>query len=198
MMKNLIYIFIIAISTVFAGCSNDQTWPAGAAQYENTYYIGFQDWGKLDNAITFTVKKDSTLSIPVQFYSEQVKQYDVTVKYYASDSTYLTAKKVGIAPASIAQVGTDFNFVDDKGNVLTPDAKGAYLMVWPQAVKGVKNIYIKAIKSAARTGTYSFYLQFIDRKTNGDITITNRLNNAVDPYTVNAFTQNFVRKITIQ
>ena len=58
MMKNLIYIFLIALSTSFAGCSNDQTWPAGAAQYENTYYIGFQDWGKLDNAITFTVKKD--------------------------------------------------------------------------------------------------------------------------------------------
>ena len=198
MMKNLIYIFLIALSTSFAGCSNDQTWPAGAAQYENTYYIGFQDWGKLDNAITFTVKKDSTIKIPVQFYSDQVKTYDVTVKYYASDSTFLTAKKVGIAPALIAQVGTDFNFVDDKGNVLAPDDKGAYSMVWPQAVKGVKNISIKAIKSATRTGTYSFYLQFIDRKTNGDITVTNRLNNAVDPYTVDAFTQNFVRKITIQ
>jgi len=198
MMKNLIYIFLIALSTALAGCSNDQTWPAGDVKYENTYYIGFQDWGKLDNAITFTVKKDSTLKIPVQFYSEQVKTYDVTVKYYASDSTFLTAKKVGIAPALIAQVGTDFNFVDDKGNVLAPDDKGAYSMVWPQAVKGVKNISIKAIKSATRTGTYSFYLQFIDRKTNGDITVTNRLNNAVDPYTVDAFTQNFVRKITIQ
>ena len=197
-MKNLIYIFLIALSTSFAGCSNDQTWPSGDVKYENTYYIGFQDWGKFDNAITFTVKKDSTLKIPVQFYSEQLKNYDVTVKYYASDSTFLTAKKVGIASASLAQLGTDFNFVDDKGNAITPDAKGAFLMEWPQAVKGVKTIYIKAIKSAARIGTYSFYLQFIDRKTNGDISVTNRLNNAVDPYTVNAFTQNFVRKITIQ
>jgi hypothetical protein len=197
-MKKLIYILTIATAAILTSCSNNQTWPAGAPEYENTYYIGFQDWGKYDNAIVFTVKKDSTLKIPVQFFSEQVKGYDVTIKYYACDSTYLTSKKVGIVSTSFAKVGTDFNFVDDNGAVLTPDAKGAFPMIWPKAVKGVKNITIKAIKNATRTGTYSFYLQFIDRYTNGDISVTNRLNNQTDQYTVNAFTQNFVRKITIQ
>ena len=189
-MKRILYIITLAaLGFIINGCDKYDEWPAGASEYENAYYIGFQDWGKNDNKIIFSVKKDSTLGIPVQFFSEQNKNYDVTIKYYVTNSAFA---------ATGAVLGTDYNIVDENGTVLSPDGNGAFTMQWPHALKGVKNVYVKALNNTAATGTMSFYLQFFDPADTTGITVSNRLNNSTTDYSVSAFTQNYRRRVNIQ
>ena len=41
--------------------------------------------------------------------------------------------------------GTDYIITDENGNILTPEASGAYKMIWPNAKGGIQNIYVKAL-----------------------------------------------------
>lgn len=186
-MKKSLFILLAALSCVFYSCDNEATWPAGETAYEHAYYIGFQDWGMNNNAIVFTVAKGATQAIPVQFYSERVRDYDVITKYYVTNT--------GFTGTAAAVLGTDYNIVDSTGVTQTPDANGAYTITWPKAVKGVKKIYIKNITTKTTSG--SFYLQLFDPAVAAGITVTNRMNDSTAVYTVSAFTQNYRRKITV-
>jgi hypothetical protein len=195
-MKKSIFIFLAALSCSFFSCNNDATWPAGEEQYEHAYYIGFQDWGKLDNKLTFTVAKGATIAIPVQFFSERVRNYDVTTKYYVATNALLgTANAPALTGTNAAVLGTDYQIVDSLSNVLTPDATGAYTITWPKALKGVKNIYVKNITTKTTSG--SFYVTFFDPADLTGITYTHRMNDSTANYTVSAFTQSFCRKVTV-
>lgn len=195
-MKKSLFILLAALGCALYSCDNDATWPAGEAQYEHAYYIGFQDWGKNDNKLTFTVNKGATLAIPVQFFSERVRNYDAVVKYYVATNALLgTANAPALTGTAAAVLGTDYLIVDSTSTTLTPDATGAYSMTWPKAMKGVKNIYIKNISTKTTAG--AFYVTFFNPADAAGISVTNRMNDSTDVYTVSAFTQNFFRKVTV-
>jgi len=132
-MKKLFYILLtLTACYTLTGCSDDE-WGNGDPAMEHIYYIGFEDWGKFDNKITFEPAKGTPLAIPVQFHSERVRSYNVTTYYYVASE--------GL------DYGTHYQVVDKDGKLLQPDSNGAFSLQWDKAVKGVQNIYVKSIKS---------------------------------------------------
>lgn len=180
-MKKIMIILLALVPFFFAGCEGED-WSDGDPALEHVYYFGFEDWGKYKNDVKFTVNRGEMLAIPVQFHSERVRSYDVVAFYYV---------------AGDAQRGTDYQIVDENGSVLTPDSNGAFTMVWPQAVKSVKNIYVKALNGSVG----NFLVQTFDPNaavpiSNTDVSTT--INNATEDYEVRAFSQNYKVTVTIQ
>lgn len=173
MKKILLILLTIATCYTFTSCSDDE-WGNGDPAMEHIYYIGFQDWGKFTNDVVFNVKQGETLSIPLQFHSERVRSYNVVTYYYVAGT--LTR-------------GTDYQIVDEAGNVLQPNEKGAFSIDWPKAIKGVKNVYVKALN----TGVGSFTVATFDPKE--EISYTNITNSITNDYEVRSFTQNY--KVTV-
>lgn len=175
-MKKTIYIllFFAIWCMTFTSCKDD-AWGNGDPAMENIYYVGFEDWGQFKNDVTFTVAQGGTVSIPIQFWCEFTRPYDVVTYYYVSGDL---------------ERGTDYEVVDEDGNILSPDADGAFSIVWEQAKKGVKQICIKALNG--KTG--SFYVQTFNP--NSDVELTNQdisttINNVTNDYEVRIFTQNY-------
>lgn len=179
-MKKLIILFItvIAVSSLFVSCEKEE-WSKGDPALANVYYVGFQNWADFKNSVKFNVNRGDTVSIPVQFYSEQVCSYDVVTYYYVTGAAVL---------------GTDYNVVDKNGAVLSPDVNGAFSLTWPQAIKGVKRIYVKALNGSAK----SFFVQTFNPADPEVISVTHTPNNATDLYKVLAFTQNYKVTVTIK
>lgn len=176
MKKILLILTVISLSCILTNCSDDDKWGDGESSMEHVYYIGFQDWGKLKNDVIFNVKAGDVQSIPVQFHSERVRSYDVVTYYYVSGT-----------PVS----GVDFQIVDESNNVLQPNETGAYKIDWPKAAKGVKNIYIKALKASAKPLTV---LTFDPNA--GEISHPENITNSkTNDYEVRAFSQNY--KVTV-
>ena len=85
--------------------------------------------------------------------------------------------------------------VDKDGNILTPNEAGAYTMVWPNAKKGVQNIYIKALNG--QTGSIRV-LTFDPNKT---IDVTDATTASIiktDEYEVRAISENYYITVFIQ
>ncbi len=183
-MKKLLYLLaaILLLSTV--SCSDDD-WGNDNAEYENVFYFGFQDWGKLKNDVTFSVSRGQTLSIPVQFWCRGTRSFDATAYYY------IVSKLVS---------GTDYQVVDDQGTALTPDARGAYAMTWNLTATDttdnhrVQNIHIQALRGA--TGDVT--VQTFNPNDTAAISNTYTPNNITSQYEVHAFTQNYKVKVTIK
>lgn len=178
-MKKILFLLAATFCFVLSSCNREEM-PDGDPSMEHVYYIGFQQWSaKFDNSIKYDVNRGDTLEVPVQFYSERVRAYDVTTFYYVSGSLVN---------------GVDYNIVDDNGNTLTPDSNGAFSLLWPQAIKGVKRIHVKALNHNA--GTFTL-LTFNPNATvpisSADVSTTT--NNKTDEYEVRAFSQNY--KVTI-
>lgn len=135
-MKRFIYALLSLLCAIACvSCSNDE-WGNDNEEMANVYYIGFEDWGKFKNDVTFNVVHGATIAIPMQFYCEYIRSYDVETYYYMNSS--LTR-------------GIDYEVVDSVGNSLQPNANGAFILTWPQAKKGVQNVYIKALNG--KTGS---------------------------------------------
>ena len=124
-----VFILLLLCLATFTSCSDDE-WANGDPEMENIYYIGFQDWGTFKNDVKYDAPQGTTVAIPMQFYCEFIRNYDVVTYYYVTSSLTL---------------GTDYQVVDEAGKTLQPDTTGAYTITWPQAKKGVKNVYIKAL-----------------------------------------------------
>lgn len=176
-MKKLIILLIsfVTLSGLFVSCEKD-TWSKGDPALANVYYVGFQNWADFKNSVKFNVNRGDTVSIAVQFYSEQVCSYDVTTYYYV---------------AGAAVLGADYNIVDQNGTVLSPDANGAFSLIWPQAIKGVKRVYVKALNGSAK----SFLIQTFNPNDAEAISYTHTLNDSTAVYSVHTFTQNY--KVTV-
>jgi hypothetical protein len=149
--NKITFLCILAASCVLAGCSNDHDeWENGDPALAHVYYYCFEKWGGIPggNDVSYSVNQGETIAIPTQFYSNFTRSYSPIVYYYTS-----------VTPKEEALVcGTDYVVVDESGNTLTPDASGAYEMVWPNAKKGVQNIYIKTLngkKGSFRVLTFS-------------------------------------------
>lgn len=176
MRKILLILTAISLSSTFTNCSDDDEWGDGDPAMEHVYYVGFQDWGKLKNDVVFNVKAGNVQIIPVQFHSERERSYDVVTYYYTSGTPVL---------------GVDFQIVDENNNIVQPDAKGAYKIDWVKAVKGVKNIYVKALK----TGTKPVIVSTFDPNAGAISHPENITNNKTGDYEVRSFTQNY--KVTV-
>jgi hypothetical protein len=179
MKKSIIsFIFVLTVSGIFLGCKKD-AWKDGDPALANVYYFGFQNWADFKNSVKFNVNRGDTVSIPVQFYSEQVRSYDVSTNYYVTGA---------------AVRGVDYNITDNAGIVLNPDTNGAFTIAWPQAIKGVKRINVKALNGSAK----SFFVQTYNPNNTEVISYTSTMNNSTSDYEVHAFTQNYKVTVTIK
>jgi hypothetical protein len=184
---------ILGIS--LSSCSDD-AWGNDNSETENVFYFGFEDWGRLNNGVTYTVAQGQTVEIPVQFWCAGSRAFDAEAFYYAD--TQLT-------------LGTDFQIVDGNGNQLQPNAKGAFGMTWqltgPDATNNhrVQHIYLKALNGAKGDVTVTTF-DPNDVDADGKVRISNGSadgviytpNNINSQYEVHCFTQNYKVKVTIQ
>lgn len=169
---------LLAAITLTTSCSDDE-WGNDNADMENIYYIGFQDWGQFKNDVKFTVNQGSTVAVPMQFWCEFNRSYDVTTYYYI---------------VSDLKKGVDYEVVDDNGAVVAPGANGGYSMVWKNALKGVQNVNIKALNGAKGSLT----IQTLDPAsgvTPKNTEIETTLHAKTSEYEVRLFTQNY--KVTV-
>ncbi len=176
-MKRILVILNVFLVFLFVSCQKDE-WSDGDPAYDHVYYFGFENWGNLKNDVSYNVTRGDTIGIPVQFWSENPMDVDVITYYYVSGD---------------AISGTDYEIVDEDETVLEPDTNGAFSMVWPGAVKGVKNIYVKAL-SGGSTGKFKL-LTFDPSKT---ISYTSTMNDSTANYEVHAFTQNYYVTVNIK
>lgn len=184
-MKKILYIMsLLLCGIMFTACSDDD-WSNDDAPLQNVYYFGFEDWvtqTKKSNSIEVTAPHGTTAVLPMQFWCEFIRSYDVVTYYWVvSDLT----------------LGTDYQVVDDNGQPLTPAANGAYSFTWENAKKGVKNVNIKALNGADGTIKVQTFDPASDVElTNQDVETTVQTRN--DQYEVRIFTQNYLATVIIQ
>ena len=177
-MKKIFYLMLGLLGLSFASCSEDE-WSNGDPEYDHIYYTGFEDWGQFKNDVAFDVKQGETVAIPVQFWCEFVRNYDVETYYYVAGSLVR---------------GTDYEIVDANGQTLQPGANGAYQLLWPNALKGVQNVYVKALNGATGKVVVTTF------DSNAGITLSNQdvtstIQHTESQYEVRIFTQNY--KVTV-
>jgi len=135
-MKKILFILMtVTLSYTLSGCSDDE-WGNGDPSMEHIYYFGFEDWGTFKNDVVNKVNKGEVIPISVQYHSERVRSYDVVTYYYVSSDNL--------------DYGKDYVVTDQSGNAIQPDANGAYSINWPQAKKGVVNIYVKCLRETPK------------------------------------------------
>ena len=186
-MKKILYLMIAVTCCLFyASCDNDD-WDYDHS-LEHVYYFGPEVWGYDDtkqgnnNVVHYEVSQGETIGIPMQFWCEFVRSYDVVTYYYVTGDL---------------ERGKDYDVVDENGQVLSPDANGAFSLIWPNAKKGVQNVYIKALNGEKG----SFYLQTLNP--DSDVELSNQdvestIQNKTDQYEVRIFTQNYKITVNVQ
>ena len=186
-MKKLTY-FLLALMCFNLVACDDDAWSDGDPSMEHVYYFGFEKWGYDDtkkgnnNVVYYDVKQGETVAIPLQFWCEFVRKYDVITFYWVTGDLVR---------------GVDYEVVDANGNTLQPDANGAFSLTWPNAKKGVQNVYIKALNGA----TGSFTLQTFDPNSTVELSnqdVSSTIQSKTDDYEVRIFTQNYKVKINIK
>lgn len=187
LLNKLTLISVFAISCLLAACSNDHDeWENGDPAMAHIYYYCFEQWGGIPggNDISYSVKQGETIAIPTQFYSSFTRKYSPEVYYYTSPNP----------KAEELVCGIDYVVVDKDGNTLTPDASGAYTMTWPNAKKGVQNIYIKTLNG--KKG--SFRVLTFDPTKKMDVTdVSTTSIIKTDEYEVRAFSENYFVTVSI-
>jgi len=185
-MKKIFAILLSALfCCIFISCGDDE-WGNGIPEMEHVYYVGF-DWGGKDNwnnnRVEYDITKGGTMEIPVEFYSERVRSYDVVVFYYVSNA------------AGDLVRGVDYQITDESGNVLEPDAKGAFSITFPQAKKGIKNVFVKSL-ATGQTGSFTM---FTFDPNAGEIAYPDNITNSqTADYEVRSFTRNYRVKVNVK
>ncbi len=178
-MKKILYIMLSLVACCGLTACDDDAWGNGDPAMDHIYYVGFEDWGMFDNKVSFDAAHGTTVDIPMQFWCEFVRSYDVVTYYWTvSDLT----------------LGTDYRVVDADGKELQPAANGAYTLTWPQAKKGVQNVRIEALNGADGTVT----VQTLDPASDVELSnqdIESTVQSRTDNYEVRIFTQNY--KVTV-
>lgn len=184
-MKYIFKLLAVVVCCACVSCSNNE-WGDGDPALEHVYYFGFEDWGDKNNfnnnKVQYNVNQGNTVEIPVQFHSERVRSYDVVVYYYVS------------AGNSDLKRGVDYQLVDEKGTALEPDGNGAFSMTFPQAKKGVKNVYVKALNASKG----SFDVLTFNPAAGGISYPDNIVNSQTKDYEVRAFTLNYKVKVNVK
>ncbi|SEW03388.1 hypothetical protein SAMN04487827_1374 [Prevotella sp. khp7] len=186
---------IMMVGMSFTAC-NDDAWGNDNPETQNVFYFGFQDWGRLDNKLAYTVAQGQTLDIPVQFWCAGSRAFDAESFYYVDSNLTL---------------GADYQIVDANGTSLQPNANGAFSMKWQltgiDATDNhrVQSIYFKALNGAKGDVTVTTFdpkdvdaddkVRISNGSADGVIYTPNNINNQ---YEVHCFTQNYKVKVTIQ
>lgn len=145
------------------------------------------------NDVSYFMKQGETIGIPTQFYSNYTRKYSPVVYYYTAPR--LPKKDEVLTEDDILVCGTDYVVVDKDGNELTPDASGAYEMTWPNAQKGVQNIYIKSLNG--KKGSFRVLTFSPDKKMDvTDVSTTSIVK--TDEYEVRAISENYFVTVVIQ
>lgn len=199
-MKKIIYQIACVLCIMTFGLSqsscSDDAWGNDNPETENVFYFGFQDWGRLNNGVAYTVNQGETLDIPVQFWCAGSRSFDAEAFYYVDSNLTL---------------GTDYQIVDANGNALQQDAKGAFTMKWQLTGSDdtdnhrIQSIYFKALNGAKGDVTVSTFdpkdvdadgkVKISNGSTDGVIYTPNNINSQ---YEVHCFTQNYKLKVTIK
>lgn len=184
-MKYIVVLLAAITCFTFVSCDNDE-WGNGDPVMEHVYYFGFEYWGDKNNynknQVEYNVEQGNLVGIPVQFHSERVRSYDVTVYYYVSG-----------ADSDLVR-GTDYQITDEKGTVIDPDTNGAFAISFPQAKKGVKNIYVKALNGSKG----SFKVLTFDPAAGEIAHPDNIANSQTAEYEVRAFTTNYFVTVNVK
>lgn len=199
-MKKILYHIVCACCmmmgvTSLVSCSDD-AWGNDNPETENVFYFGFEDWGKLNNNVAYTVIQGQTVEIPVQFWCAGSRSFDAEAFYYVDTNLVL---------------GADFQIVDANGNAIQADEKGAFSMKWQLTGSDttnnhrVQNIYLKALNGAKGDVTVTTFdpkdvdaegkVRISNGSTDGVIYTPNNINSQ---YEVHCFTQNYKVKVSIQ
>ena len=199
-MKKIIYQIACVLCIMTFGLSqsscSDDAWGNDNPETENVFYFGFQDWGRLNNGVAYTVNQGEKLDIPVQFWCAGSRSFDAEAFYYVDSNLTL---------------GTDYQIVDANGNALQQDAKGAFTMKWQLTGSDdtdnhrIQSIYFKALNGAKGDVTVSTFdpkdvdadgkVKISNGSTDGVIYTPNNINSQ---YEVHCFTQNYKVKVTIK
>lgn len=199
-MKKIIYQIACVLCIMTFGLSqsscSDDAWGNDNPETENVFYFGFQDWGRLNNGVAYTVNQGETLDIPVQFWCAGSRSFDAEAFYYVDSNLTL---------------GTDYQIVDANGNALQQDAKGSFSMKWQLTGSDdtdnhrIQSIYFKALNGAKGDVTVSTFdpkdvdadgkVKISNGSTDGVIYTPNNINSQ---YEVHCFTQNYKVKVTIK
>ena len=186
---------IMMVGMSFTAC-NDDAWGNDNPETKNVFYFGFQDWGRLDNKLAYTVGQGQTLDIPVQFWCAGSRSFDAESFYYVDSNLVL---------------GADFQIVDASGTPLQPNANGAFSMKWQLTGfdttdnHRIQSIYFKALNGAKGDVTVTTF-DPKDVDADGKVKLSNGSadgviytpNNINSQYEVHCFTQNYKVKVTIQ
>ncbi len=184
-MKKTLIFLTLAVCTFFASCGDDE-WDYDHS-LEHVYYYGLcNEAFPGGNEKQYNVAQGDTVGVPTQFFSAFTRSYSPEVYYYTSP-----------VPDADPQLvcGTDYVVVDANGNELTPDANGAYPMVWPNAKQGIQNIYIKALNG--QKGSLRV-LTFDPNKTMSNMDVESTVIVRTNQYEVRAFTENYYVTVNIE
>lgn len=186
-MKNLLYVVTaLFLALGFTSCGDDD-WTYDKS-LEHVYFFGPEVWGYDDtkkgnnNVVFYDIALGETAVVPMQFWSEFKRSYDVVTYYYTK---------------SDLRLGTDYAVVDENGNTITPDADGAYSITWKNALKGVRNVYIKSLPGGEKgTVTLQTSNPAAETPVNNDLSTT--LQSKTSNYEVRIFSQNYRVAINIK
>lgn len=170
------------VSCLFTSC--DDEWSNNNPAMEHIYYYGL---GNVKfpggNELVYNVNQGETIAVPTYFWSAFHRPYSPEVAYYTSSADNLV-------------INEDYQVVDAQGNALTPDTDtGGYGMIWPNALQGSQNVYIKALsgkKGKIRVLTFD---------PNKEMDVTNVESTVIvrtDRYEVRAFSENYYVTVNIK
>ncbi|MFD1629283.1 hypothetical protein [Pseudopedobacter beijingensis] len=210
-------ILIFSFSIGFLGCKEKYSYDNYPKGYDTKYIVGFDyrysDVGEPSLAnVTINVNKKSEelLEMPIKFFSENIKDFDVEVRLYFRNSHYflkqqgiITATRFNFStPDSLALPGIDFNLLNKKGEILTPiknDSLMYYSIIFPKAIKGVEKLYIKPLDYSGVNHIRSAWFTLVINKvvTNETEVVFNEtsLNNSTNNYSVSALSNSYLRRI---
>ena len=186
MKKLMILIAMVVTCGLFASCGDDD-WSNNNPAEEHTYFYGFENQANPGgNELVYNVAQEETVTIPTRFWSVYKRSYSPVVTYYTSPVPNADPQLV---------LGTDYQVVDANGAVLTPDANGGYSMTWPNALQGVQNVYIKALKG--KTGKIRV-LSIDPTKTISAEDVSSTYIVRTDKYNVRTTSENYYVTVNIQ
>lgn len=213
-MKKILYTIMALFTAVSLTSCDDDDWTYDES-LANEYFYGPQVWGYdkpgaasgigNNNVVFYDVEQGQTVGVPMQFWCEFKRDYNVVTYYWVAPKPegekYVKALNKYSNEDLIAYdgpelvCGVDYVVVDESGNTLTPDANGAYQMVWPNALKGVQNIYIKALNG--KKGTFNIMTCSPEATVPSSSDVSTTYQSITGDYSVRIFSQNYRVSINV-
>lgn len=211
-MKKVLYTLVALFATMSLTSCSDDDWTYDKS-LEHEYFYGPQVWGYdkpnstggigNNNVVFYDVAQGETVAIPMQFWCEFRRNYDVVTyfwttpkpegeKYVKELKNYSNDDLVPYEGPELVR-GVDYEVVDENGNTLTPNASGSYEMLWLNALKGVQNIYIKALSGTK--GSFNIMTCAPEGITPSGSDVSTTIQHATGEYVVRIFSQNY--RVTI-